>query len=150
MIERAAKPGQAPDTAEARADRIFLLDYMRPMEIGAYRAEHGVEQRIVFDVVLEVVSPTGPVDDRVERVINYDDIVEAIEDLATGPRLALLETLAERLAETLLTDPRARRVHLRIAKLDRLPNGARLGVEMTRTRHPEANERVWSLAGEIR
>lgn len=150
MIERAAKTGQAPEVAETAHDRIFLEGYVRALEIGAYSAERGVEQRLLFDVTLEVARPGGPVDDRVERVINYDTIVEAIEELANGPRITLVETLAERLAEALLTDPRARRVHLRIAKLDRLPHGARLGVEMTRARHPEANERVWSLAGEIR
>ncbi|MEM6677688.1 MAG: dihydroneopterin aldolase [Pseudomonadota bacterium] len=132
------------------ADRIFLRNYVYAMEIGAYRSEYGVTQRLRFDVTLEVVRGTAHLEDRVERVINYDDIVGAITTLANGPRMQLLETLAERLAEMLLTDPRARRVHLCIAKMDRLEGGAELGVEITRRRHPEANERVWALATEIR
>ncbi|MEL6266248.1 MAG: dihydroneopterin aldolase [Pseudomonadota bacterium] len=158
MIDRALIPGRlaeaeaAPDGGAETppADRIFLLDYIAEIEIGAYRSEFGVTQRLGFDVVLEVVRNTAHIDDRMERVINYDDIIEAIGAIAAGQRIQLVETFAERLAERLLTDPRARRVHLRIAKLDRLDNGARLGVEISRVRRPEANEHVWSLAPEIR
>ncbi|MEM7498022.1 MAG: dihydroneopterin aldolase [Pseudomonadota bacterium] len=153
MIEGARSHDGAvadPTDASEPNDRIFLDGYVRSVEIGAYASEVGVEQRLSFDVSVEVARAMAHRDDRVGRVINYDEIVEAIETLASGPRMQLLETFAERLAEMLLTDPRARRVHLRIAKLDRLPGGARLGVEITRTRHPEANERVWALAPEIR
>ncbi|MGF1447653.1 MAG: dihydroneopterin aldolase [Pikeienuella sp.] len=139
------------DAAEAAlpSDRIFLADYLAEIEIGAYREEHGVTQRLRFDIVLEVARTTAHMDDRVGRVINYDLLVEAIEELAAGPRITLLETFAERLAQKLLVDPRARRARIRIEKLDRLPNGARLGCEITRVRSPEANERVWALAAEI-
>ncbi|MEL7137584.1 MAG: dihydroneopterin aldolase [Pseudomonadota bacterium] len=137
-------------SSEEPCDRIFLEGYVTSLEIGAYASEVGVKQRLQFDVAVEVMRAMAHRDDRVGRVINYDEIVDAIEALATGPRMQLLETFAERLAEMLLTDPRARRVHLRIAKIDRLPGAARLGVEITRTRHPEANERVWALAPEIR
>ena len=154
MADRAFEtmPGEGPvaSAADEAADRIFLRDYVTAIEIGAYRSEMGVMQRLRFDVVMEVVRNTAHLDDRVERVINYDDIIEAIARIAAGQRIQLLETFAERLAEMLLVDPRARRVHLRIAKLDRLDGDARLGVEITRRRLPEANERVWSLGSEIR
>jgi dihydroneopterin aldolase len=153
MIERALLPQRAetePERGDLPADRIFLLDYVRDIEIGAYNEEVGVTQRVSFDIVLEVTRNTAHVDDRVGRVINYDDLVEAIETLATGPRITLLETFAERLADAVLVDPRARRVTIRIQKLDRLTNGARLGVEITRARPPQTNEKVWALAPEIK
>ncbi|MGF1553743.1 MAG: dihydroneopterin aldolase [Paracoccaceae bacterium] len=132
MSERAASRDDLPASREDTPDRLFLCDYVRAVEIGAYRAEHGVEQRLAFDIVLEVARPGDPVDDRVERVINYDDLVGAIEAVADGPRLTLLETFAERVAERLLAAPRSRRVRVRIAKLDRLEGGARLGIEIVR------------------
>lgn len=149
-MEPAAKavPSAAPDVEER--DSIFLTDYVRELEIGVYASERGVTQRVRFDVTVEVTRSPALRDDRVEHVVSYDEIVQAIESIATGPRIQLLETFAERLAEILLTDPRSKRVHLRIAKLDRLPNGGKLGVEITRSRHPEANERVWALGPEIR
>ncbi|MDT8345885.1 MAG: dihydroneopterin aldolase [Thermohalobaculum sp.] len=154
MVERALLPQrldtEAIGSQDKIADRIFLLDYTRAIEIGAYAEEVGVTQRLRFDIVLEVTRNTAHIDDQVGRVINYDDLVEAIESIARGPRITLLETFAERLAQTVLIDPRARRVHIRIEKLDRLPNGARLGVEISRVRTPETNEKIWALATEVK
>jgi dihydroneopterin aldolase len=149
MIDRLAPYGRLdaePETeAAVPADRVFLSNYVREVEIGAYAEEHGAPQRLRFDVVLEVARNTAHVDDTVGRVLNYDDLVRAIEDLAAGPRINLLETFAERLAQALLVDRRARRVHIRVQKLDRLPGGASLGCEITRVRTPETSEKVWAL-----
>ena len=154
MIERALLPNRLDAAANAetapQADRIFLRGYTREIEIGAYMEEVGVTQRVCFDVVLEVTRNTAHIDDQVGRVINYDDLIEAIDGLIAGPRISLLETFAERLAQLCLIDPRARRVHIRIEKLDRLPGGATLGCEITRQRTPESNEKVWALATELK
>ncbi len=152
MIDPAAlPPTRMPESAEdgLPADRVFLAGYVAEIDIGAYPEEMGRPQRLGFDIVLEVVRNAAHLDDRVGRVINYDTLVDSIRSLAEGPRIALLETFAERLAQMLLVDPRARRVTIRIEKLDRLPGGARLGCQITRARSPEANERVWALAPEI-
>ena len=154
MIERALLPDRL-DAAEntgtqPQADRIFLRGYTREVEIGAYNTEVGVTQRVQFDIVLEVTRNTAHIDDQVGRVINYDDLIEAIDGLIAGPRIKLLETFAERLAQLCLIDPRARRVHIRIEKLDRLPGGATLGCEISRHRTPESNEKVWALAVELK
>ena len=154
MIERALLPNRldmvASAGADPQADRIFLRGYTREIEIGAYTQEVGVTQRVRFDIVLEVTRNTAHIDDQVGRVINYDDLIEAIDELIAGPRISLLETFAERLAQHCLIDPRARRVHIRIEKLDRLPSGATLGCEISRQRTPESNEKVWSLAVELK
>ncbi|MEL6219256.1 MAG: dihydroneopterin aldolase [Pseudomonadota bacterium] len=140
---------EQPGTEAMPADRVFLRDYVAEVEIGAYAEERGVTQQLRFNVVLEVVRNTAHLDDRVGRVINYDLLVSSIHDLADGPRITLVETFAERLAQALLVDPRARRATIRIEKIDRLPGGASLGCEITRARSAEANERVWALASEI-
>jgi len=149
MIDRLAPYGRldaAPETdTQIPADRVFLQNYVREVEIGAYAEEHGHAQRLRFDLVLEVARNTAHVDDEVARVLNYDTLVHAIEDLAAGPRINLLETFAERLAQRLLEDERARRVHIRLQKLDRLPGGASLGCEITRVRTPSSSDKVWPL-----
>lgn len=116
----------------AERDRIFLHGYVREVEIGVLEAERGVRQRLLFDIELEVTA--APARDDVAEVVSYVALVEAVEAVAEGPRLDLVETFAERVAERCLTDPRAARVHVRIAKLDRLEGGARFGVAITRRR----------------
>lgn len=114
-------------------DRISVRDYERAVEIGAFQSERGVEQRIRFNVVLEVSRHDAARDDDVDKVISYDTITEAIELQLTTERINLLETLAERVAERCLEDARAVRVFVRIEKLDRIPGT--LGVEIVRMRH---------------
>lgn len=130
------------------ADRIFLSNYVRGVEIGAFTEEHGATQRVRFDVAVEVVRNTAHINDKVARVVSYDEIVKAIEGLINGPRMDLLETFAERLAGQCLADARARRVHIRIEKLDRL-NGAGLGVEITRVRNVETDEKIRTLGQDL-
>ena len=129
------------ERAEATADttpldRISLRDHIVEVEIGAFQAERGVTQRICFNVVVEVLPLTGPVDDDVDRILSYDRVTEAIALALADERLNLLETLAERVADHILTEPQAMRVFVRIEKLDRGPGA--LGVEIVRARDTSA------------
>lgn len=131
------------DTLEARAvgmagdplDRIAVRDYPKTVEIGAFQAERGVEQRIQFNVVLEVSRHTAGQTDDVDKVLSYDTIIEAIETQLKMERINLLETLAERIAERVLQHGLAERVFVRIEKLDRIPGT--LGCEIVRSRGAE-------------
>jgi len=115
---------------EIPLDRISLRDHIVEVEIGAFQAERGVTQRICFNVVVEVQPLTGPIDDDVDRILSYDRVTEAIAAELAVERLALLETLAERVAERILLEPQAKRAFVRIEKLDRGPGA--LGVEIMR------------------
>jgi dihydroneopterin aldolase len=121
-------------------DRISVRDYLRDVEIGAFRPERGVTQRVRFNVVLEVSRHAAARDDDVDKVISYDTITEAIEHELAAERVNLLETLAERVAARCLADPRAVRAFVRIEKLDRIPGA--LGVEIVRTRRGGAARRL--------
>ena len=143
-----AKPGSAMssdiplafDSLEARAradagadpcDRISLRDHVVEVEIGAFQLERGTTQRVRFDVVVEVAPPPRPLLDDVDRILSYDNITDAIAAELAAERLNLLETLAERISARILQEPRARRVYVRIQKLDRGPGA--LGVEIVRS-----------------
>ncbi|WP_281858925.1 dihydroneopterin aldolase, partial [Litoreibacter halocynthiae] len=126
---------EATSGSELR-DRISLRDHIREVEIGAFQQERGTLQRICFNVVVEVRLPeltgAGGVDDDVDKILSYDTITEAIDRELQAERLNLLETLAAKVAEDILADPRAARVFVRIEKLDRGPGA--LGVEIVRDR----------------
>ena len=131
-IARAFAHPDARSTADP-ADRLSLRDHVVAAEIGAFEQERGVRQRLRFNVVVEVAragAQTG-VDDDVDRILSYDRLTEAIAAELSGERLDLLETLAERIAARILAEPQARRVFLRIEKLDR--GDYVLGVEIVRS-----------------
>ncbi len=124
--ERAEASSQTP------CDRISLRDYTVEVEIGAFQQERGTLQRVRFNVVVEVLPMTGPIDDDVDRILSYDKVTEAISIELDAERINLLETLAARVAERILLEPQAERVFVRIEKLDRGPFS--LGVEIVRSR----------------
>jgi dihydroneopterin aldolase len=122
---------EASASADPR-DRISLRDHVVEVDIGAFQQERGQRQRVRFDVVVEVRPHTAPLQDDVDRILSYDRITEAIAAELASERLNLLETLAERIAERILAEPRAMRAFVRIETLDRGPGA--LGVEIARAR----------------
>lgn len=123
---------RAEASSKTPCDRISLRDYVVEVEIGAFQQERGTLQRVRFNVVVEVLPLTGPIDDDVDRILSYDKVTEAIGIELEAERLNLLETLAARVAERILLEPQAERVFVRIEKLDRGPFA--LGVEIVRAR----------------
>ncbi|MCT8329751.1 dihydroneopterin aldolase [Albidovulum sediminis] len=125
------------DHPEARAsaagglpDRLSLRDFVVSADIGAFQEERGATQRLRFNIVVEIAPLPAGLDDDVDRILSYDRLIEAVEAELAGSRLNLLETLAEGVAARILAEPQARRVFLRIEKLDRGPFA--LGVEIVR------------------
>lgn len=119
------------DAGHEPRDRIFLSNHVRDFEIGAYTEEFGVTQRVRFDVMLDVRTFEITDDDEVASIVSYDLIVESIDKLIEGPRIKLVETVAERLAALVLEERRVIAAHIRIEKLDRVVGS--LGVEITRS-----------------
>ncbi|MBD0866176.1 MAG: dihydroneopterin aldolase [Rhodobacteraceae bacterium] len=117
-------------------DRIILRNHILTVEIGAFQAERGTTQRICFNVVVELEPHIGPIDDDGDRILSYDRVTQAIAHELSKERLNLLETLAERVAERILLEPRAVRIFVRLEKLDR-GSGA-LGIEIVRARNTRA------------
>lgn len=125
-----ARSRATPPERHAPRDRISVRDHIVEVEIGAFQQERGQTQRISFNVVVEVPAHDTATGDDVDRILSYDAITDAISAALAEERLNLLETLAERVAERILTEPLALRCFVRIEKLDRGPG--KLGVEIMR------------------
>ena len=121
-------------------DRISIRDYIKEVEIGAFQVERDLTQRVKFNVVVEVAASSSSSSDDVDDILSYDMIIEAIDDQLNFERLNLLETLAERVSDQILSHNQAIRVFTRIEKLDRIPGS--LGVEIVRDRKNSIEEKA--------
>ena len=121
-------------------DRISIRDYIKEVEIGAFQVERNLIQRVKFNVVVEVAPGSSSSSDDVDDILSYDMIIEAIDDQLNFERLNLLETLAERVSDQILSHKQAVRVFTRIEKLDRIPGS--LGVEIVRDRKNSIKEKA--------
>jgi FolB domain-containing protein len=128
-----AARGYAPDTAEAAGatDRVFIHDLVLPVRIGAYVRERAAPQRVRFAVAANVLRAPRPSQD-MRDVFSYDVITDAIRMLTDAHHIALVETLAERIAAALLAHPRIVKVAVKVEKLDLGAGVAGVAIERTR------------------
>ncbi|MGF7161998.1 dihydroneopterin aldolase [Rhodoligotrophos appendicifer] len=110
-------------------DRVVVEGVIKSMPVGAYSSELGREQRVRFDVNVQIAAPKARFDD-MRNAFSYDVVTDAITEICSAGHVVLLETLAEQLAERVLDEPRALRVAVKVTKLD-IGNGS-VGIEIIR------------------
>lgn len=112
-------------------DKIFVRDFVLPVEIGAYSFEHGRTQKMRFDVTADVVRVARNAE-QLRHVVSYDLIMDGIRAIIARGHVELSETLAEQIAAFILENPRVLKVVVRAEKLELGPGG--VGVEIERRR----------------
>lgn len=120
---------------------VFLRDMVLDAKVGIYRHEQDRAQRIRVNVDLAVeddgaraASRAAVGRDELSRVVDYEAVANAVRTIVAAGHVALVETLAERIAESCLTDPRVRLARVRVEKLDVFADTSSVGVEIERRR----------------
>lgn len=126
--------GRPIASATQRVRHVFVRDLVIAAAIGVWAHEKGRTQRVRINIDLGVEEPDTPSPDRLDAVVCYDRLTRAVRSLAAGEHVHLIETLAERIAQTALSDPRILNVRVRVEKLDVYPDAASVGVEIERAR----------------
>jgi 7,8-dihydroneopterin aldolase/epimerase/oxygenase len=118
---------------------VFLRDLVLSASIGIYPHEHAALQRVRINVDLGVeddgaraLSRASVGRDDLSRVVDYEKVAATVRGIVTTGHIRLVETLAERIAEACLTDPRVHLARIRVEKLDIFADAASAGVEIER------------------
>ena len=123
----------APIASAAHGIRhVFVHGLDLPARIGVYATEEGRTQRIRLTIDLAVADTPGP--DELARVVDYSAVVARIRAIVAAGHVRLVETLAERIADSCLADPRIFSARIRVEKLDIYPDAEGVGVEIERRR----------------
>lgn len=116
-------------SAREIGDTIFVRDFVADCNVGVYAEEQGITQKVMFTVEARLATNVYADNDEMAEVPSYADIIDTIVALARGGHINLVETFAERIAESCLADPRIVAVRVRLEKLER---GPLRGVEIIR------------------
>lgn len=114
--------------------RISVRDLDIAWSIGVYDHEHSRMQRILINLDLEAKALENWEADDYDAVPCYASISERIQELAENGHVELVETLASRIADICLEDPRIISATVRVEKPEALTNAAAVGVQLTRAR----------------
>jgi dihydroneopterin aldolase len=120
--------------AKRRIGHVFVRDLELSAHIGVYRHEKNAAQPVRINVDLTVQEGEGAIGDRLSHVVDYGKVVDGIRAIIDEGHVNLVETLAERVAEFALRDPRVLVARVRIEKLKVIPEARSVGVEIERAR----------------
>jgi len=126
--------------SSARALRhVFLRDMVLSASIGVHPHERAAPQRVRINIDLGVeddgarqFSRVRVGRDQLSRVVDYEKVASSVRSIVGAGHVRLVETLAERLAEACLADPRVHLARIRVEKLDIFADAASAGVEIER------------------
>lgn len=118
-------------TGPQNTDRIFVHDFVLPVRIGAFDREHDKPQQVRFNVDARIARPART-PERLPEVFSYDLITDGIRAIVAQGHIHLVETLAERIAASVLAHPQILSVTVRVEKLEVGPGS--VGVEITRAK----------------
>jgi dihydroneopterin aldolase len=124
------------EQAGASSYRIRVSNLVLPCSIGIYDHERQRLQRVRINVELDVVDPGSFASGDFAKVLNYESIVGGVKAIIAEGHIALVETLAERIATLCLGDPRAMSVRITVDKLDAYCEAEGVGVSILRSRAP--------------
>lgn len=132
----------------AAARRVFVRDFTLAASIGVHPHEREAPQPIVVSLDLQVdaepadaapgdarFSPPERADDPAgDQVVCYESLTNMVTELVGGGHIDYVETLAERIAERCLEDPRVLEALVRVEKPNAIAAAASAGVEILRRR----------------
>ncbi len=117
-----------------RADRIFLQGLTAECIIGFIDWERRVRQSVVIDLEVPCDCARAAASDSVADTIDYKKLAKRVLAWVEASDFQLLETLAQRLALTVLSEFPLAWVRLRVAKPGAISHSRDVGVWIERTR----------------
>jgi 7,8-dihydroneopterin aldolase/epimerase/oxygenase len=97
-------------------DRIAVRGISAHAHHGVYDWEREQGQTFRVDAVLELDTAEAGASDDLARTVNYADLAQQLHAVLTGDPVALLETLAQRLADVCLVSPLVDAVEISVHK----------------------------------
>jgi len=119
-------------SAERRIRHVFVRDLVLDAAIGVWRHEHGRRQRVRINLDAAVAEGPEPPQDELGDVVCYQTMIDAAKAVTGAAHVKLAETLAERIAEACLAEPRILSLRVRVEKLDAVAEAGSVGIEIER------------------
>ena len=115
-----------------RTRHVFVRDLEIMAIVGVLEHEKLAPQKLIISVDLTVSEGRKGLEDRLENVVCYGNVVENIKAIIERGHVNLIETLAEMIAGSALEDKRVLAAKVRIEKPDIIPECASVGIEIER------------------
>lgn len=113
-------------------DIVFIEQLSVITTIGVYDWEQTIEQKLVFDIEMGWDNRKSAKSDDVNDCLSYADISETVIANVEGQRFALVERVAEEVADLLLSKFNSPWVRIKLSKPGAVARAANVGVIIER------------------
>lgn len=113
-------------------DIIYLHDLKIECIIGIWEWERRVRQAVILDLDMAADIRRAAATDRIDDTLNYKAVAKRLIDFVGGSQFQLVETLAEKVAEILLTEFNLKWVRVRVNKKGAVRGASDVGVIIER------------------
>jgi dihydroneopterin aldolase len=111
---------------------LFIRDLPVDCVIGIHPYERAARQQLIISLSLETDFTAAAATDDIDLALDYTDLSDRIAAFARDGRFALIETLAERLADHLFAPP-MHTLEIEVIKPAALSGTREVGVRVCRT-----------------
>lgn len=118
-------------------DIVFIEQLSVITTIGVYDWEQTIEQKLVFDIEMAWDNRVAARSDNVNDCLSYADIADVIIGHVEGGRFALVERVAEEVAELLLARFNSPWARIKLSKPGAVARALNVGVIIERGLNPK-------------
>ena len=115
-------------------DKILIKDLLLRCIIGTNESERREKQDVLINIEMSLDFLEAARTDDISKSANYKEINKKIIPLVENSQYFLVETLAEKIAQTCLKNPKIMKVKVSVEKPGALRFARSVGVEITRKR----------------
>ena len=113
---------------------ILIKDFTVNEIIGIHKHEKINKQKIIFNIVINVNKNTLPDENNISIIVDYEKIINKLENLTKYKNYNFLESLAEDSFKEIFEDKRIDSIKIKIEKPDAITNAKSVGVEVFKNR----------------
>ncbi len=113
-------------------DIVFIEQLSVVTTIGAYDWEQTIKQKLVFDIEMGWDNKEASLSDNVEYCLDYSAVSNAIIQHVSSHHFALVERVAEEVAQLIMTQFNSPWVRIKLAKPGAIPQATQVGVIIER------------------
>jgi dihydroneopterin aldolase len=121
-------------TEDSNTDTIFLQDLRVDTIVGIWDWERKIRQTVSIDLEMGADVRRAAKNDDIENTLNYKLVAKRVQQFVADSEYQLVETLAEKIAETILQEFEIPWIQVRVAKPGAIRNAKSVGVLIRRTK----------------
>lgn len=113
-------------------DTIFLKELRVEIVVGVFEWEQRLRQTVLIDLEMAVDAAVAAQQDELSDTLDYKAISKRVKDFAENNPCALIETLAQRIADILLGEFGVSRAKVTVSKPGAIRGAKTVGVSVAR------------------